>query len=139
MQFVVDASVALSWCFEDEANTWTDGLLDRLRSEDHIIVPAHWPTDVSNGLLMGVRRKRIQPHRPALFWDELAVLPIELDRPLSAAHPKAVLALCEHHGLTVYDAAYLELAQRKALPLATLDSALSRAASSEKVALVTPE
>ena len=61
MQFVADASVALSWCFEDEADAWTDGLLDRLRSEGQIIVPAHWPTEVSNGMLMGLRRKRIQP------------------------------------------------------------------------------
>lgn len=136
MQFVVDASVALSWCFEDEANTWTDALLDRLRREDRITVPAHWPTEVSNGLLMGVRRKRIQPHRPALFWDELAVLPIDVEGPLSAGRAKAVLALCQQHGLTVYDAAYLELAQRKGLPLATLDSALMKAASSENVALI---
>ena len=69
MQFVVDASVTLTWCFEDEATTWTDGLLDRLRNGDQIVVPAHWPTEISNGMLMALRRKRIQPDRPALFWD----------------------------------------------------------------------
>lgn len=136
MQFIADPSVVLSWCFEDEASAWTDGLLDRLRSGDQIAVPAHWPTEVSNGMLMGVRSKRIQPDRPALFWDELAILPIEIDPPLSPDYAKAVLVLCQQHGLTVYDAAYLELAKRKGLPLATLDSALLKAAPLEGVELI---
>jgi predicted nucleic acid-binding protein len=75
-------------------------------------------------MLMALRRKRIQPGRPELFWDELAILPIEVEPPLSPGQAKIVLALCEQHGLTVYDAAYLELAKRKGLSLATLDSAL---------------
>jgi predicted nucleic acid-binding protein len=104
MQFVADASVTLSWCFEDEAAAWTDALLDRLRNGDQIAVPAHWPMEISNGMLMALRRKRIQPGRPELFWDELAVLPIEVELPLSPEHAKAVLALCQQHGLTVYDA-----------------------------------
>jgi predicted nucleic acid-binding protein len=67
--FVVDASVALTWCFEDEATTFTDGLLERVRQGDQIVVPAHWPTEISNGLLVAQRRKRIKPGQPALFWD----------------------------------------------------------------------
>ena len=133
--FVADASVTLPWCFEDEATAWTDGLLDRLRSGGQIVVPAHWPTEISNGILMALRRKRIQPGRSELFWDELAILPIEIEPPLSPINAKAVLALCEKHGLTVYDAAYLELAKRKGLPLATLDSALLKAAPLEGVSL----
>lgn len=136
MHFVADASVTLSWCFEDEATARTDSLLDRLRNGDQIIVPAHWPTEISNGMLMALRRKRIQPDRPALFWNELAALPIEVEPPLSLNQVKAVLTLCQQHGLTVYDAAYLELAKRKELPLATLDSALLDAAPLENVALV---
>jgi predicted nucleic acid-binding protein len=136
MQFVVDASVTLAWCFEDEATTWTDGLLDRLRNGDRILVPAHWPTEISNGMLMALRRKRIQPDRPALFWDELAILPIEVESPLSPTHAKAVLALSLQYGLTVYDAAYLELAQRWEIPLATLDSALLKVAPLESVKLI---
>ena len=93
MQFVADASVTLAWCFEDEATAWTDGLLDRLRNRDQIVVPAHWPTEISNGMLMALRRKRIQPDRPELFWDELAILPIEVESPLSPGRAKAVLAL----------------------------------------------
>jgi predicted nucleic acid-binding protein len=58
--FVVDASVTLTWCFEDEANTAADALLERLRGGDQVCVPAHWPTEVSNGLLMALRKKRIK-------------------------------------------------------------------------------
>ena len=86
--FVVDASVTLAWCFADEAIAWTDGLLDRLRAGDNIAVPAHWPTEVSNGLLMAVRRQRIQPDQPNLFWDELAVLPIDVESALSPYQAK---------------------------------------------------
>ena len=89
-------------------------------------------------MLIALRRKRIQPGRPELFWDELAVLPIEVEPPLSPDQAKAVLFLSEQHGLTVYDAAYLELAKREGLPLATLDSALARAAHLEKVTLLKP-
>ena len=135
--FVADASVTLSWCFEDETTAWTDGLLDRLRTGEAIAVPAHWPTEVSNGLLMAVRRQRIRPGRAELFWDELAVLPVGVEPPLLPRQAKAVLALARQFGLTAYDAAYLELAQRKGFPLATLDSTLLMAAVPAGVSLVT--
>lgn len=134
--FVADASVTLPWCFQDEATAWTDSLLDGLRRGDRIAVPAHWPTEISNGLLMALRRKRIQPGRPELFWDQLAVLPIDAEPPLTPSQAKAVFALCEQHGLTVYDGAYLELAKRKGLPLATKDSELLKAARRELVSLI---
>jgi len=131
--FVVDASAALAWCFEDEASSFTDGLLDRLRHGDQIVVPAHWPTEISNALLVALRKKRIKAGQPELFWDELARLPIEIEPPLTAPQAKTVLALGEKHGLTVYDAAYLELAQRRSLPLATLDADLRKAAQRDGV------
>lgn len=137
--FIADASATLPWCFEDEATAWTDGLLDRLRAGDRIMVPAHWPTEVSNGMLMALRRKRIQPGSPELFWDALAVLPIEVEPPLSPLQAKAVLVLCAQYGLTVYDATYLELAKRKGLPLATLDADLIGAASAEGVLVLTEQ
>src|SRR4029077_12828542 len=111
--FVVDASAALAWCFEDEASSWTDELLERLRQGDRIVVPAQWPAEILNGLLVASRRKRIKTGQPALFWDEMARLPIETEPPLTALQGKAVLALSEKHGLTAYDAAYLELAFRR--------------------------
>jgi predicted nucleic acid-binding protein len=130
---VVDASAALAWCFEDEASTWTDGLLERLRQGDRIVVPAHWPTEILNGLLVACRRKRIKKGQPALFWDELARLPIETEPALNGIQARAVLALGENHSLTVYDAAYLELAHRRQLPLGTLDVDLRKAAQAEGV------
>lgn len=134
--FVVDASAALAWCFEDEANSWADGLLQRLRQGDEIAVPSHWPTEILNGLLVAARRKRINPDQPALLWDELARLPIGVEPALTAIQAKTVLALGEKHELTVYDAAYLELAHRRQLPLGTLDSDLRKAAQIEGVALL---
>jgi predicted nucleic acid-binding protein len=101
--FVVDASAALGWCFEDEANAWTDGLLERLRQGDRIVVPAHWPTETLNGLLVASRRKRIKADQPALFWDELARLALETEPALTASQAKTVLTLGEKHGLTAYD------------------------------------
>jgi len=91
--FVVDASAALAWCFEDEASSFTDGLLDRLRHGDQIVVPAHWPTEISNALLVALRKKRIKAGQPELFWDELARLPVEIEPPLTAPQAKTVLAL----------------------------------------------
>ncbi len=67
--FVVDASAALAWCLEDEASSLADGLLERLRQGDRIVVPAHWPTEISNGLWVAFRRGRIKAGQPALFWD----------------------------------------------------------------------
>lgn len=128
--FVVDASAALAWCFEDEQTSWADGLLERLRQGDEIAVPAHWPT------LVASRGKRIKADQTALFWDELARLPIEFEPALTAPRAKAVLALGEKYGLTVYDAAYLELALRRQLPLGTLDAALRKAAQTEGIALL---
>jgi len=129
--FVVDASAALAWCFEDEASSWGDGLLERLRHGDRIAVPSHWPTEILNGLLVASRRKRIKADQPSLLWDELARLPVETEPALSAMEAKAVLALSEKHALTAYDAAYLELALRRKLPLGTLDTDLRRAAQVE--------
>jgi predicted nucleic acid-binding protein len=131
--FVVDASAALAWCFEDEASSLTDGLLERLRQGDQIVVPAHWPTEILNGLWVASRRRRIKSDQPALFWDELARLPIETEPALTTVQAKTVLALSEKHGLTAYDAAYLELAHRRQLPLGTLDTDLRKAAQVEGV------
>ena len=114
--FVLAASVCLAWCFEDEITEWTNELFTRLRAGDRILVPAHWPTEVSNGLLIGVRSQRIKPDQPALFWDEFANLPVVTKPALTAAKTKTVLMLSEKHSLAVYDAAYLELALRQQLP-----------------------
>jgi predicted nucleic acid-binding protein len=136
--FVVDASVTLAWCFEDEKTDWSEEFLERLRHGDRINVPAHWAAEVANGLLMAVRRKRINPEQPQQLWEQLARLPIDPEPSLmvAPARGKEVLVLAEKHALTVYDAAYLELARRYQLPLATLDGDLRRAAQPENVPLL---
>jgi predicted nucleic acid-binding protein len=136
--FVVDASVALAWCFEDEKTSWSEEFLERLRRGDRINVPGHWAAEVANALLMGVRRKRIHPQQPQQLWDQLARLPIDPEPALTVTpvRGKAVLALAEKHDLTAYDAAYLELAHRYGLPLATLDGDLRKAAQAEGVPLL---
>ena len=134
--FVIDASATLPWCLKDEETAWTIGLLRRLNAGDTIVVPAHWPTEVSNGLLTVIRRKRIEPGVAEIFWSKLASLPIVVEPPLSLDQIKTVFALCTQHGLTFSDGTYLELARRMGLPFATLDGALLRAAPSQGVALV---
>jgi predicted nucleic acid-binding protein len=89
-------------------------------------------------LLAALRRQRIRPGQPEEFWEQLAALPIDVEMPLSPAQAKAILALARQYGISFYDAVYLELAKRKVLPLATLDSALSSAAAAAGVALMTP-
>ena len=134
--FVADASATLPWCFEEEATPATEALLERLRAGEPAVVPAHWSTEVMNGLMMAVRRDRIDLERVARFARDLAALPIRIEPPHAPAAWDAVIRVATKHGLTVYDAAYLELAGRTGLPLATLDGELRAAALAASVVLV---
>ena len=134
--FILDASVTLAWFFEDEKTDWSEELLERLRQGNRVVVPAHWAAEVANGLLMAVRKKRIKPEQLQLHWEDLGRLPIDTEPALNTARGEEVLALGEKHGLTVYDAAYLELARRYQFPLATLDGDLRKAAQAEGVDLL---
>jgi len=133
---VVDASVALAWCFGDEATPWTKALLERAQRGDQVVVPAHWSLEISNSLLFAVRRKRIPPERPALFLKDLTLMRIAPEPALNSVQCGNVLDLSAKHGLTVYDGAYLELVRRRRLPLATLDIDLRKASISEGVTLL---
>jgi predicted nucleic acid-binding protein len=105
-------------------------------AEDGAVVPAHWRLEVGNALLMAERRGRIRAARVDAVWRLLAALPIEMDAETNARAWESAAALARQHGLTLYDAAYLELAGRRALPLATFDGALLRAAGTEKLPAV---
>ncbi|HEY2660878.1 MAG TPA: type II toxin-antitoxin system VapC family toxin [Caulobacteraceae bacterium] len=132
MAFVVDASIAGCWAFEDEDHPMAAAALERLRTED-AIAPSLWWFEVRNLLLVNERRGRISEADMAAFLRRLSRLPITLGpRP----DETQLLTLARRHRLTVYDAAYLELAQREDIVLATLDGALQRAAQAEGVALV---
>ena len=132
MAFVLDASVAACWAFDDEDHPLAARALDRLRVEP-ALVPALWWFGVRNVLVVNERRGRLTEAITAAFLRAVARLDIAIDRTPDSA---AVLALARAHRLSVYDAAYLELAQRAAAPLATLDAALARAARDEGVALI---
>lgn len=134
--FIPDASVTLPWRFEDEATPWTESLLERIKQGEHVFVPAHWPLEVLNTLLIAERRARVTAEQIRDFVEDLALLPIHIEPARSPAAWPPLLTLAKQHRLTAYDAAYLELAQHSGLPLATLDHDLQKAARATNVALV---
>ena len=126
MTFVIDASLTLAWYFEDEATPATDELLDRLASNG-AVVPALWRLEVGNALQMAIRRKRIDATFRDAALAELSAMPVSVDLETDTHAWNATLRLSERFALTLYDAAYLELAQRRGLPLASLDRELRSA------------
>jgi predicted nucleic acid-binding protein len=125
--FVIDASVALSWCFDDEATAATRALLDRFEDE-HAEVPSSWHLELANALVMSERSKRITPARTSEFVALINGLPIVIDEQTPSHALSAVLQLARSERLSAYDASYLELAMRRGIPLATKDRDLERAA-----------
>jgi predicted nucleic acid-binding protein len=137
VSLVVDASITMAWCFDDEVTQAAEEVLDQV-VESSAVVPSIWRFEVSNALQMAIRRKRITE----IFRDDafarLLALPINVD-PETDAHAWATaLRLSERFGLTLYDAAYVELAQRRSLPLASLDQEMRAAASTLKIELLGP-
>ena len=126
--FVVDASVAGAWYLPDESDPLADTAALRLTS-DSAIVPALFWFELRNVFLMGERRGRISEADTARFISNLARLPLTTDR---EPNENAIFHLARAHKLSIYDAAYLELAQRKGATLASLDNALTKAARAEK-------
>jgi predicted nucleic acid-binding protein len=135
VSLILDSSATLAWIYADEITPAIRQVFDLLR-ENGAWVPSLWRLEVANILEMGVRRTRHDvAFRDATLAD-LALLPINLDPETDRQAWGATLRLAERHRLTSYDAAYLELAQRRRLPLATLDSDLRAAANSESVTLL---
>ncbi len=132
MSVVLDSSIVGCWCFPDEASSVADAALLAV-SADEAVVPAVWWFEVRNLLLTGERVGRMHPAGTAEFLADLERLSIRIDR---APVSDAVLALAREHRLTVYDAAYLELALRADVPLATLDQQLAAAARAAAVPLL---
>jgi predicted nucleic acid-binding protein len=128
VSFVVDSSVALSWCFEDERTPATKALLERV-GESGAVAPQLWPAEVLNGLMTAERRQRIDASRRRQLADFLRDLPITLDPETTIHLWGATQGLAERFRLTVYGAIYLEMAQRRHLALASLDNALRDAAT----------
>jgi predicted nucleic acid-binding protein len=130
--FVLDASVAVAWCFEDESTPAAWALLDRLRTAPGH-VPALWALEIGNILLGAEKRQRITQARTVEFLSILGELDIRVDPDLAGRAFRDVLPLARERRLTTYDATYLELAMRLGLPLATKDKALARAATALRI------
>jgi predicted nucleic acid-binding protein len=137
MDFVLDASVALSWCFVDEKTPLTNQLLDCLEKET-AWVPSLWPLEIGNILIAAERRKRILYADMVQFLALLDKLSIKVDQETASKAFHETLLLAHVHKLTTYDASYLELAMRKGIPLATKDAALSRVAKQFGIQLLIP-
>jgi len=124
--FVIDASVALAWCFDDEATAATRALLDRFEDE-HAEVPSLWHLELANALASSERNRRITPARISEFIALISGLPIVIDEQTPNFALSAVLDLARRERLSAYDASYLELAMRRGVPLATKDNDLTKA------------
>jgi predicted nucleic acid-binding protein len=132
MAFVLDASITACWAFQDEGHPDASLAFQQMRAEE-AVVPCLWWFEVRNILVVNERRRRIGESDTAGFLLNLSRLRVRTDR---LPEGDALLRLARTHRLSVYDAAYLELAQRESLPLATLDADLRRAAAEEGVALL---
>ena len=122
---VIDSSVSAAWVFEDEASSFTDGILERILAET-AWVPALWVYECANVLITAQRRGRIDAPRRARLAESMMGLPLVIDRqPVTIAE---LDWLSDRYSLSAYDAAYLELAIRRSVPLVTLDRALVKAA-----------
>jgi predicted nucleic acid-binding protein len=132
MAFVLDASITATWALRDESHPDADLALQKTRTEESV-VPCLWWFEMRNILVVSERRRRVTEPETAAFLASLSRLQIRVDR---SPDETAVLRLARTHRLSVYDAAYLELAQREGIPLATLDTELRRAAAAEGVGLV---
>lgn len=124
---MVDASVALAWCFPDETSDYADCVLVALEGKT-ILVPAVWGLEIANAVLVGERRKRLDQPDVRQFATLLESLSLVQDSQPVASHVSQVLPIARTYGLTAYDAAYLELSIRHNAPLATLDGKLQKAA-----------
>jgi predicted nucleic acid-binding protein len=134
MSFVLDASVAIAWCFADEASAAGDALLDRLGDEE-AVVPDHWALEIGNILAMAERRNRIDSAGITGLVAILRALNIRVEHVSLDRGFAEILTLARAQGLTTAKAAYLDLAMREGLPLATRDHGLMEAA--QRVGVVT--
>jgi predicted nucleic acid-binding protein len=121
----------MCWHFPDKKTVEADAIMARLRN-DYAVVPGHWWFEVRNALLTGERRGRTTPQQTGSFLEFLSEFDISI---ASLPDENAVMVLARRHRLSFYDAAYLELAQREGVPLATFDRELVAAAQAEGVAL----
>jgi predicted nucleic acid-binding protein len=135
MQFVLDCSVAISWCLVDENNDYANAIL-AMMPDCEAFVPGIWSLEIANVLLVAERRNRMTQEQSSQAIALLQSLLIQVDTATDANAFKSTLTLGRQEDLAAYDAAYLELALRLGLSLATLDTRLAEAATRCGVELV---
>jgi predicted nucleic acid-binding protein len=135
MSLVLDSSVALAWVYADETTDAVLRLFDDIRLHG-AWVPGLWRWEIANVVHLNVRRGRHSGDFRDGALSSLALLPVKVDAEADRQAWSSALHLAERHGLTVYDAAYLEIASRRKIPLATLDRQLRAAAASDGVQLL---
>ena len=133
--FVLDASITLAWCFPEEATAASSELLERM-SHDRAAVPSLWFLEVANALVAAERRQRIKAEDAAEFLRLLDSFDLDVDDHAEFRAFGHIAGLARSHGLSVYDASYLDLARQRRLPLATLDLPLRSAADRIGIALL---
>jgi len=133
--FVADTSITLAWCFADESTESSRNILAGLQNA-YAVVPSLWPFEVANALASAERRGRITQPEISGFFQFLNQMPIHIERRESLWLWQAILPLARQHRLTAYDAAYLDLAKRESLPLATLDENLQQAALALQIRVI---
>lgn len=138
MPFVVDASVTMAWCFDDEKNNYTEAILDRL-STDTAVVPAIWPLEVINVLIQAERKGRLTTSEADQFLLTLGELPIVVMDLRWPSDAEPLILRARQSRLTAYDTAYLVLALRQGCAIATQDRELKEAASDLGIALLAEE
>lgn len=127
--YVLDASIAFSWVFPSQASVEADALLENVKAGMALVVPPLWFLEVANGLLAAQRRRLLTTSERTDALRQLSALTVTVDDEGVRAAFGRMSTLAEEHGLSVYDAVYLELAMRRALPLASRDKAILAAAA----------
>jgi len=133
---VMDGSTALGFLMRDERPSQAVRAIEALERGVPTVVPSHWALEVANGMLMAERRRRISRADAEEALDVLWQLPIETDGETGRRAAGETATLARQHGLTIYDAAYLELALRRGAALATTDAALAKAAKKAGIDVV---
>lgn len=133
--FVLDCSVTMAWCFADEANEQSDKALSLL-TQSKALVPNLWSIEVVNVLSVAERKQRLTAIQSNTFINLLQALPIEIDIHNNGLPNTRVLEISREHQISAYDASYLELAERKNIPLASFDKALCEAAKASGISII---
>lgn len=128
MDCVIDSSVAMAWTLPDEHSERAEKILSRVSEDSELWIPALWWYEVANVVVMARRRKRLSEAQGARVLELLSRLPLQPDAPPGPSAASRLAQLAQEHALSAYDAAYLELAERRGVALATFDHDLLRAA-----------